>query len=170
MSSCQTYLGLLALLEERVLTRLVGGLVFGEVAVLADLAQDLLVDALDINLGRGRDNVAGVYPSQRNAIDFERTGDKEHTLGKVLEEDDALAAETTSEEDDDGTGYERSPGFRRTDSFAGLESQLAELRRCSPHHSSVFVRLHPLQSYRRHASSMPAILLFSGHSRGCRGG
>lgn len=135
----RTYLRLLALLEERILTRLVGGLVLGEVTVLADLVQNLAVDTLDINLGRGRDNVASVYPSQRNAIDFERTGDEENTLGKVLEEDDTLAAETTSEEDDDSTGLERGPGFRRAHSLASLESQLAELWWCSPHRSSIFV-------------------------------
>lgn len=122
-----TYLRLLALLEERVLTRLVGGLILGEVAVLADLVQDLRVDALQVNLGRGSNNISGVYPSQRNAVNFERTGDEEDTLGKVLQENDALAAETTGEEDDDGTGLERSPRFRRTDRLASLELQLADV-------------------------------------------
>jgi hypothetical protein len=122
-----TYLGLLALLEERVLTRLVGGLVLGEVTVLADLVQNLRVDALQVDRGRGSDDISGVYPSQRNAVDFEGSGDKEDTLGEVLEEDNTLAAETTSEEDDDGAGLEGCPRFRRTDSLASLESQLAEL-------------------------------------------
>jgi hypothetical protein len=123
-----TYLRLLALLEERILTRLVGGLVLGEVAVLADLIQNLRVDALQVDGGGGCDDIAGVDPSQRNAVDFERTGDKENTLGKVLQENDTLAAETTSEEDNDGTGHKRSSGFRRACSFASLESQLAVLQ------------------------------------------
>jgi hypothetical protein len=106
----------------------VGGLVLGEVAILANLVQDLGVNALQVNLGRGRDNVSGVYPSQRNAIDFERTGNEEDTLGKVLEENDTLAAEATSEEDDDGTRLQRCTGLCRTDRLAGLESQLAELQ------------------------------------------
>ena len=124
-----TYLGLLALLEERILTRLVGSLVLGEVAVLADLVQNLGVNALQVNGGGGSDDISGVYPSQRNAVDFEGTGDEEDTLGKVLEEDDTLAAEATSEEDDDGTGLERGSGFRRTDGLASLEWRLAELSR-----------------------------------------
>jgi hypothetical protein len=118
----------------------VGGLVLGEVAVLADLVQDLGVNALQVNRGGGSDDISGVYPSQRNAVNFEGTGDEENTLGEVLEENDALAAETTSEEDNDGTGLEGSPGFRRADGLAGLESQLVELfiaaipvlQQCSP--------------------------------------
>jgi len=105
----------------------VGGLVLGEVAVLADLVQDLGVNALQVNRGGGSDDISGVYPSQRDAVNFEGTGDEENTLGKVLEENDTLAAETTSEEDNDGTGLERSPGFRRADGLAGLESQSVEL-------------------------------------------
>jgi hypothetical protein len=122
-----TYLGLLALLEERILTRLVGGLVLGEVTVRADLVQNLGVNALQVNRGGGGNDISGVYPSQRNAVDFEGTGDKENTLGQVLEENDTLAAETTSEEDNDGTGLKRSSGFRRACGLASLESQLAEL-------------------------------------------
>jgi hypothetical protein len=105
----------------------VGRLVLGEVAVRADLVQNLRVDTLQVDRGRGSDNISGVYPSQRNAVDFERSGDKENTLGKVLEEDDTLATETTGEEDDDGSGLEGWTGFRRTDRLASLESQLAEL-------------------------------------------
>jgi len=161
-----TYLRLLALLEERILTRLVGGLVLGEVAVLADLVYDLLVDTLQINLGGGSDNISCVYPSQRNAVDFERTGDEEDTLGKVLEENDTLAAETTSEEDDDGTGLERGPGFRRADSLASLESQLAELWMVQFRRLKFIVRIQSLQSSHRRASTMPTILLFSVHLSG----
>ena len=116
------YLGLLALLEESSLAGLVGGLVLGEVAVLAGLLQDLLVNALDVHSGRGSNDEAGVYSSQRNAVDFERTGDKEDTLGQVLEEHDTLAAETTGEEDDDGTGLEGGTGLRGANSLTDLGS------------------------------------------------
>lgn len=126
-----THLRLLALLEERVLTRLAGGLVLGKVAILASLLENLLVHALQINTGGGSDDISSVYPSQGNTIDFEGTGDEEHTLGKVLKDDDTLAAETTSEEDDDGTGLERLTGLGWVNSLAGLESQLAELHRMS---------------------------------------
>jgi hypothetical protein len=123
-----TYLGLLALLEESILTRLVGGLILGEVAVLASLLHNLLVYALQVDAGRGGDDISGVYSSKGNTVDFEGTGNKEDTLGEVLEDNDALAAEATSKEDDDGTGLERRADLRRADRLAGLESQLAELQ------------------------------------------
>jgi hypothetical protein len=127
-SIVNTYLGLLALLEERILTRLVGGLVLGEVTVLASLLDNLLVYALQVDLGGGGNDISGVYSSKGNTVDFEGTGNKEDTLGEVLEDNDALAAEATSKEDDDGTGLERLAKLRRADRLAGLESQLAELQ------------------------------------------
>jgi hypothetical protein len=126
-SIVNTYLGLLALLEERILTRLVGGLVLGEVTVLASLLDNLLVYALQVDLGGGGNDISGVYSSKGNTVDFEGTGNKEDTLGEVLEDNDALAAEATSKEDDDGTGLEGLANLRRADRLAGLESQLAEL-------------------------------------------
>jgi hypothetical protein len=126
--SWDTYLGLLALLEERILTRLVGSLVLGEVTVLAGLLDDLLVYALQVDLGGGGNDISGVYSSKGNTVDFEGTGNKEDTLGEVLEDNDALAAEATSKEDDDGTGLEGLANLRRADRLAGLESQLAELQ------------------------------------------
>jgi hypothetical protein len=161
-----TYLGLLALLEERVLTGLVGRLVLGEVAVLANLVQNLRVDTLQVDRGRGSDHISGVYPSQRNAVDFERSGDKEDTLGKVLEENDTLAAETTSEEDDDGSGLEGCPRFRRTDRLAGLESRLAELstRRSRPFRSHQ--RCNAAAMVLRYAIVLLLILLFAVHRCG----
>jgi hypothetical protein len=120
-------LGLLALLEESILARLVCGLVLGEVALLGSLLQDTLIDTLDVDGGRGSDDIAGVYSSQRNAVNLEGTGDEENTLGKVLEENDTLAAETTSEEDDDGTGLEGGTGLRRANTLTGLDSILARV-------------------------------------------
>lgn len=122
------YLGLLALLEERILTRLAGGLVLGEVTVLAGLLQGLLVHTLQVDRGGGSNDIAGVDPSQGNTVDFERAGDKENTLGKVLEDDDTLAAETTSEEDNNGSGLEGLTGLRGAGSFAGLLSRSAMLQ------------------------------------------
>ena len=116
------YLGLLALLEESILARLVSGLVLGEVTILAGLLQDTLIDTLDVDSGRGSNNIASVYSSQRNAVNFEGTGDKEDTLGQVLEENDTLATETTSEEDDDGTGLEGGTGLRGANSLTDLGS------------------------------------------------
>ena len=101
------------------------GLVLGEVALLGGLLHDALIDTLDVDGGRGSDDIAGVYSSQRNAVNLEGTGDEENTLGEVLEENDTLAAETTSEENDDGTGLEGGTGLRRASSLTGLDSMLA---------------------------------------------
>lgn len=101
-----TYLRLVALLEKRILSWLAGRLVLGEVAISADLFQHFLVNALQVHFGRSRNDISCVYPSQRNAVDFEGTGNEEDTLRQMLEEDDSLAAEATSEEDNDGTGLE----------------------------------------------------------------
>jgi hypothetical protein len=127
-----THLGLLALLEERILTRLVSSLVRGEVSGLAGLLDNLLVHTLQVDAGGGSDDIAGVYPSERNAVNFERTGNEEHTLGEVLEDDDALATETASEEDNDGAGLEGLADLCRALGLAGLEFKLAELQlRCA---------------------------------------
>jgi hypothetical protein len=123
----ETHLRLLALLEERVLSRLLRLLVLGEVARLASLLQDIFANTLDVHLGRGRNNVSGVDPSEGNAVDFERTGDEENTLLEVLEEDDTLAAEATSKENDDGAGCERWADLGRADGLTGLRSQLADV-------------------------------------------
>lgn len=134
-------------------------LVLGEVAILADLVQDLGVDTLQVNGSGGSDDISGVYPSQRNAVDFEGTGDEEDTLGKVLEENDTLAAETTGEEDDDGAGLERGSGFRRTDRLAGLVSQLAELsrRQSQLQHDQKLPATHHMHSWCRHDDSRPIL-------------
>jgi hypothetical protein len=126
-----THLRLLALLEERVLTRLVGSLVLGEVVACAGLLQNLLVYALQVDLGRGGDDIASVYSSQGNTVDFEGTGNEEDTLLEVLEDDDALATEATSEEDDDGAGLEGLADLCRADRLAGLGLELAMLHWCS---------------------------------------
>jgi hypothetical protein len=138
----------------------VGGLVLGEVTVLANLVQNLGVNALQVNVGGGSDDISGVYPSQRNAVNFEGTGNEEDTLREVLQENDTLAAETTSKEDNDGAGLEGSPGFRRTDGLAGLESQLVELssQPCQSFNNHPLCAL-PLQSLADMHSNLIMILL-----------
>jgi hypothetical protein len=126
-ASDAAYLGLLALLEESILSGLVCGLVLGEVALLRGLVQDTLIDTLDVDGGGGSNDITGVNSSQRNAVNLERTGNEEDTLGKVLEDNDTLATEATSEEDDDGTGLEGSTGLSRASSLTGLDSMLAEV-------------------------------------------
>lgn len=124
-----THLGLLALLEESVLAGLVGGLVLGEVAVLAGLLDNRLVYTREVDLGGGGNDISGVYSAQGNTVNFEGTSNKENTLGKVLEDNNALATEATSKEDDDGTGLEGLANLRRANCLAGLWSQLAELQK-----------------------------------------
>lgn len=112
-----SYLWLLSLLEEGLLTSLVLDLVTNEVLSLGDLVNLRGVDSADINLlGCGND-VAGVDSSERDTVDLEGTSDQEDTLVKGLEEDNTLAAETASEEDQDGTGLE---GLARSPSTDGL--------------------------------------------------
>jgi len=106
-------LGLLSLLEESLLARLLLGLLGGEVLWLRDLLNLLVVEAADVDLVRGSDDVSGVDAAQGNAVDLEGTGDEQDTLVERLEEDNALAAEATGEQDQDGTGLEglaRGPG------------------------------------------------------------
>jgi hypothetical protein len=119
-----SHLRLLALLEESILAGLLRLLIFSEVAGLAGLLHNALIYTLQIHLGRGRDNISCVDPSQGNTIDFERTGDEEDTLLEMLQEDDALATEATSEEDDNGAGSKRWADLRRADGLASLESKL----------------------------------------------
>merc|ERR1711988_1139060 len=103
-------LGLLALLEESLLTSLLLGLLGGKVLWLGDL----------VDLHGGGDDVAGVNPTQGDAVDLEGTGDEEDTLIERLEEDDTLAAEATSEEDQDSAGLEGLAGGPGTDRLADL--------------------------------------------------
>lgn len=122
------YLGLLALLEESILSGLVRGLVLGEVTLLRGLLQNTLINTLDVDGGGGSNDIAGVYAAQGNAVNLEGTGDEENTLGKVLEDNDTLATEATSEEDDDGTGLEGSTRLSRASSLTGLEYMSAMVR------------------------------------------
>lgn len=93
------YLRFLALLEERLLTLLVLGLIPSEVLLSRYFFEHLLVNVLDVYSCRGRDDVAVVDTAERNAIDLERAGDEENALVEVVEENDALAPEAASEED-----------------------------------------------------------------------
>ena len=159
-SIVSTHLRLLALLEERVLARLVGGLVLGEVVGRAGLLQNLLVYALQVDLGGGGDDIAGVYSSQGNTVDFEGTGNEEDTLFDVLEDDDALAAEATSKENYDGAGLEGLADLCRADGLAGLGLELAMLQLMYPI-STKLQSPHVMTSF-NDANAAP-VLLFRSH-------
>ena len=114
------YLWLLALLEESLLTSLVRLLLPGEVRVAGNLVNNTRVNAADVDLCPGGDNVAGVDTSERNTVDLERTGDEEYTLVEGLQENDTLSTEATGEENENGTGLERGARLVWTDSLADL--------------------------------------------------
>lgn len=99
-----TYLRLLPLREELLLPLLVLRLVPSEVTLLSNFFHHLLVYSLQIYLRTCSDDVSGIDSSQWDAIDLERAGNQENTLGQVLKEDDTLAAETASKENKNATG------------------------------------------------------------------
>jgi hypothetical protein len=107
---CNVYLWLLSLFEVLVFTLLLLALFPGEVLVTSYFIDLLLINAGQIDLVGCGNNVAGVDSSERNAIDFEWTGDEENSLLECLEEDDTLAAESTSEEDEDSARSESCSG------------------------------------------------------------
>lgn len=122
-SKAGTYLWLLSLLEESLLALLLGLLLLGEVVGGRDLLDGLGVDTSDVDARRGGNDVSGVHSPEGDAIELEGTGDEENTLVEVLEEDNALAAETTGEEDQDGAGLEAGTELGGMDSLADLQSQ-----------------------------------------------
>lgn len=115
-----TYLGLLSLLEESLLGLLLLALLLGEVLGGGDLLDGLGVNTADVHALGGGDHVAGVHPSERDAVDLEGTGDQEDTLVEVLEEDDPAATETAGKEDQDGAGLEALADLGGTQSLANL--------------------------------------------------
>jgi hypothetical protein len=118
--SALAYLWLLALLEESLLCLLLLALLLSEVVGCGDLLEGLRIDSREVDTGAGGDHVASVHPSEGNTVDLEGSSDQEDTLGQVLEQDDALAPETTSEEDQDSTGLEAFPGLSRVNGLADL--------------------------------------------------
>lgn len=115
-----SYLWLLSLLEESLLASLLLGLLANEVLGLSNLIDLLGIDASQVDLLGGGDDVASVDPPQRNTVDLEGAGDEEDTLVEGLEEDDALATETTSEQDQDRAGLEGLAWLPGADGLADL--------------------------------------------------
>jgi len=120
----QTYLGLLALLEESLLGLLFSLLLLGEVVGGRDLLQSLGVDTGNVDALGGGDHVAGVDTADGNTVNLEGTGDEENTLVEVLEENDTLATKAASEEDQNGTGLEALTKLSGTQSLANLYAQI----------------------------------------------
>jgi hypothetical protein len=109
-------LRLLALLEESGLASLLLGLLCREEIRLGNFVELLRVEAVEVDLERGGDDVARVDSPEGDTVDLEGAGDEEDTLVECLDEDDALAAEATGQEDQNGAGLEglaRGPGADR---------------------------------------------------------
>ena len=71
-----SYLRLLSLLHERILTLLLPALLVpGEVFWASDLIQGLLVKSTDVDFRRCSDHVSSVHSSDGHSVDFEGTGD-----------------------------------------------------------------------------------------------
>lgn len=115
-----SYLWLLSLLEESLLASLLLGLLTHEVLGLGDLVNLLGVDAGQVDLLGGGDDVSGVDPSQGNTVDLEGAGDEQDALVEGLQEDDALATETAGEQDQDGTGLQSLAWLPGADGLADL--------------------------------------------------
>ena len=66
--------------------------------------QDTHLEVAELDFCRGRDDIGLVDPAEGDAVDLEGAGDQEQARVELLEEDDALSAETACEEDEDGAG------------------------------------------------------------------
>lgn len=119
-SCCCTYLGLLSLLEESLLSLLLGALAGSEVSGLRDLLQSLLVETGQLDRCAGGNDISGIDPSEWDTVELVRTSNEEDTLWEVLEEDDTLATETASEEDEDGAWLETGAWLSGVDGLANL--------------------------------------------------
>lgn len=148
----QTDLRLLSLLEERLLALLLGSLVLGEVTISGNLLHNGAVDAAEIDLLAGGNNVAGVDAAEGNTVGLEGAGNEEDSLVEGLEEYNALAAEASGEEDEDGAGCEGGAELGRADSLASLlKMQCKPFIRVSRSFLIVCVR-----SWRRELRPLPA--------------
>ena len=116
-----TYLRLLPLTEKCLLPFLLRRLIPSKIPLLPHLLNHLLIDPFQLHLRTRSDNVSRIYSSEWYAIDFEGAGDEKHALWEVLEEDDALAAETAGEEDEDAAGLEGVARAGGVDGFADLD-------------------------------------------------
>jgi len=92
---------LLDLVEELLLVLHLLGLGAPEVGVI-ELLVDL--DAGNINLGRGGNDVRLVDTTEGNTVDLEGAVDQEEARLELLEEHDPPAAEATGEENENGSG------------------------------------------------------------------
>jgi len=65
------------------------------------------VDARNVDLRLGGDDVDLVDPSERASVDAEGTGDEQQTRGQLLQEHHALSLVDAGHEDQDGAGSDR---------------------------------------------------------------
>lgn len=82
---------------------------------------ELLVDghAREVNLGRRSNDVGLVDATNGDAVDLEGASNQQEARLELLEEDDALAAETASEEDEDGSWLDALAELSGASNLAG---------------------------------------------------
>jgi len=61
-----------------------------------------------------------IHTAEWDTIDLKRTGNEEHALIEVVQEDNSFAAETASEKNKDSTGFQRFPKLGWADRFTDL--------------------------------------------------
>lgn len=113
------------MLEELSLSLLLVTLLPRKVLVASNLINLLGINASQIDLVGSSNNVTRVDSSQRDTVNLEGTSNEKDSLWEVLQEDDALATETTSKEDENGTGGERWAGSRGADRLANLNIKIS---------------------------------------------
>lgn len=95
---------------------LLGSLLAGEVGNV----ELLDLNGLNVDTGRGGNDVTSIDSSERNTVNLERTRDKESRVLKSLKEDNSLTTETTSKNDQDGTRDKRSTELLRSNGLTSL--------------------------------------------------
>ena len=96
------HLWLLSLLEECLLSLLLLAGLSCKIFGLSYFINLFLINTRQVDLVRCGDNIAGIDTAERDTVDLEWSSDKENTLFEGLQENNALATETTSEEDENG--------------------------------------------------------------------
>jgi hypothetical protein len=107
---------LAAVLEEVVFVLLLAR----PVLVLGNARNHVRVYGGNVDDGRGRNDVAVVYATQRHAVGFKGPRDEENALVELAQQHDALAAEAAREKDQDCAWGERVAVFGRVCGFARL--------------------------------------------------
>jgi len=90
------------------------------VSILMQQKKTTYLGSVNVNLGRGGNNVSLVDALKRNTVDLEGTRDEQEARLELLQENNALAAVATGQENKDGTGSDRTAELGSARVFAVL--------------------------------------------------